>query len=201
MKYYALAAFALALSAPSIADSPQPVVVLNTTLGKISIVLDTSAAPVTTCNFVGYVAEGRYDNGSFYRTVRHDQGFGNPVPIDVVQADGPPHQSGHDRPAIPLERTRDTKLSHIAGVISMARDGPDTATTSFFLVVRDSEDLDFGGKRNPDGQGFAAFGHVIAGMDTVERIYAAPSDKEAIKAPVRILTARIVQGQTVCAGR
>jgi peptidyl-prolyl cis-trans isomerase A (cyclophilin A) len=182
----------------AIAGTLRPVVVLETTLGNISLELDTTAAPVTACNFILYAEKGRYDNGSFYRTVRHDQGFGNPVPIDVVQADGPVLASGSDRPAIALERTRDSKLSHVTGTISMARDGPDTATTSFFLVVRDSTALDFGGRRNPDGQGFAAFGRVTAGMDVVERIYAEPSDQEKIRSPVKILRTRVVQGQSIC---
>ncbi len=180
------------------AGTSRSVVVLETTLGTISLELDATAAPVTTCNFIRYAEEGRYDNGSFYRTVRHDQGFGNPIPIDVIQADGPPLVSGTDRPAIVLERTRDSKLSHLAGTISMARDGPDTATTSFFLVVRDSRELDFGGRRNPDGQGFAAFGRVTAGMDVVERIYAEPSDHEKIRTPVKILRTRVIQGQSIC---
>jgi peptidyl-prolyl cis-trans isomerase A (cyclophilin A) len=179
-------------------DIPRPVVVLQTTRGSISIELETAAAPVTACNFLRYAREGRYNNGSFYRTVRHDQGFGNPVPIDVIQADGPVRNAGGDRPPIPLERTRDTRLSHLAGTISMARDGPDTATTSFFLVVRDSTELDFGGRRNPDGQGFAGFGHVISGMDVVDRIFSEPSDQEKITKPVTILGTRTVPEASVC---
>jgi peptidyl-prolyl cis-trans isomerase A (cyclophilin A) len=182
----------------AIADTTRPIVVLETTLGNISLELDTTAAPITACNFLRYAEEGRYNSGSFYRTVRHDQGFGNPVPIDVIQADGPVRESGSDRPAIPLERTRDSKLSHVAGTISMARDGPDTATTSFFLVVGDSTELDFGGRRNSDGQGFAAFGHIKSGMGVVERIYSEPSDQEKIRNPIRILNTRVVRGRSVC---
>ena len=58
------------------------------------------------------------------------------------------------------------------GAVSMARDGPDTATADFFICVGDQPELDFGGKRNPDGQGFAVFGRVVAGMEVVRRIHA-----------------------------
>jgi peptidyl-prolyl cis-trans isomerase A (cyclophilin A) len=89
-----------------------------------------------------------------------------------------------------LERTRDTGLSHKDGTVSMARAGPDTATSDFFICIGDQPPLDFGGKRNPDGQGFAAFGRVVAGMDVVRRIQAAPAEGQSLKPPVRILRAK-----------
>ncbi|MEW5764291.1 MAG: peptidylprolyl isomerase, partial [Acidobacteriota bacterium] len=67
---------------------------------------------------------------------------------------------------------------------------PDTATSDFFLCVGDQPELDFGGRRNPDGQGFAAFGRVISGMETVRRIQARPARGQVLDPPVRILTAR-----------
>src|SRR5205807_4228478 len=70
--------------------------------------------------------------------------------------------------ALPI--SRDTKLLHKDGTLSMARDGPDTATSDFFICIGDQPELDFGGKRNPDGQGFAAFGRVIKGMDIIKKI-------------------------------
>jgi peptidyl-prolyl cis-trans isomerase A (cyclophilin A) len=69
----------------------------------------------------------------------------------------------------------------------MARDGPDTATQNIFVCVGDQPELDFGGKRNPDGQGFAAFGRVVEGMDVVRRINGASADGERLTPPVRIL--------------
>ena len=68
----------------------------------------------------------------------------------------------------------------------MARDGPDTATSDFFICVGDQPALDYGGKRNPDGQGFAAFGRVVLGMDVVRKIQAAPAKGQALEPPVRI---------------
>jgi peptidyl-prolyl cis-trans isomerase A (cyclophilin A) len=69
----------------------------------------------------------------------------------------------------------------------MARDGPDTATSDFFICIGDQPSLDFGGKRNADGQGFAAFGRVTAGMDVVRKIQAAPAEGQNLVPPVRIL--------------
>ena len=89
-------------------------------------------------------------------------------------------------PPIKLERTRDTKLSHKDGTISMARDGPDTATSDFFICIGDQPELDFGGKRNPDRQGFAAFGRVVKGMDVVKKIQAAKATGQTLTPAVKI---------------
>jgi peptidyl-prolyl cis-trans isomerase A (cyclophilin A) len=72
----------------------------------------------------------------------------------------------------------------------MARDGADTATSDFFVCIGDQPSLDFGGGRNRDGQGFAAFGRVVRGMDVVLRIQASPAKGQALDPPVRILRAR-----------
>jgi peptidyl-prolyl cis-trans isomerase A (cyclophilin A) len=69
----------------------------------------------------------------------------------------------------------------------MARDGPDTATSDFFICIGDQPELDFGGKRNPDGQGFAAFGRVVKGMDVVKKIQGAEADGQTLKPPVKIV--------------
>jgi peptidyl-prolyl cis-trans isomerase A (cyclophilin A) len=69
----------------------------------------------------------------------------------------------------------------------MARSGPDSATSSFFICVNDQPSLDFGGARNADGQGFAAFGRVVSGMDVVRKIHQAPAKGETLEPPVKIL--------------
>ena len=79
------------------------------------------------------------------------------------------------------------------GALSMARDGPDTATSDFFICIGDQPELDFGGKRNPDGQGFAVFGRVVAGMDVVRRIHGAPADGQSLTPPVAIRKAAPVR--------
>ena len=92
-----------------------------------------------------------------------------------------------DFPPIALERTSAIGLLHRDGTLSMARNEPDTATSDFFICIGDQPSLDFGGKRNPDGQGFAAFGRVVKGMDVVRKIQAAPAQEQTLTPPVRIL--------------
>jgi peptidyl-prolyl cis-trans isomerase A (cyclophilin A) len=108
------------------------------------------------------------------------------VKIEVIQAQANQGRTNEFPAPIPLERTRDTGLRHLDGTLSMARDGPDSAQDHFFICVGDQPELDFGGRRNPDGQGFAAFGKVTRGMDVLRRIQGAPADGQLLKSPVRI---------------
>ena len=78
-------------------------------------------------------------------------------------------------PPIAIERTNETGLRHTERAISMARSQPDSATSGWFICINDQPSLDFGGARNPDGQGFAAFGHVVQGMDVVRKIGSTPT--------------------------
>ena len=100
-----------------------------------------------------------------------------------------PAHEAKEFPPIPLERTRDTGLRHLAGTLSMARDTPDSATSDFFICLNDLPTLDFGGARNPDGQGFAAFGRVTRGLDIVRKIQAAPAAGQSLEPPIAILRA------------
>ena len=99
-------------------------------------------------------------------------------------------KAGARKPAIALERTSVTGLRHRDGALSMARSGPDTAQSSFFICINDQPSLDFGGQRNKDGQGFAAFGRVTRGMDVVRRIQASPAEKQALSPPIAIVRVR-----------
>ncbi|GAO03088.1 peptidylprolyl isomerase [Anaeromyxobacter sp. PSR-1] len=187
----------LLAAAPSASAAPAaaPVhVVMTTELGELELELDAARAPATVANFLRYVREGRYDGGRFHRTVRAGNQPGSAVKIDVVQAGVAPAQADRDQAPIRLERTRDTGLRHVDGAISMARAGPDTATSDFFVCVGPQPELDFGGRRNPDSQGFAAFGRVVRGMDVVRRIHRAPAKEQALSPPIRILAARVVGG-------
>jgi peptidyl-prolyl cis-trans isomerase A (cyclophilin A) len=171
---------------------PQPAahVVMQTDLGEIEVEIDSARAPVTAANFLKYVDAGLYDGGRFHRTVRPDNQREKPVKIAVIQGAANAGRKAEFFPAIPLERTNKTGLEHKDGVISMARDGPDTATDEFFICVGDQPELDFGGKRNPDGQGFAAFGRVVRGMDVVRRIQEAPAQGETLRPPISIQRVR-----------
>lgn len=173
--------------------APSPVVMIQTDVGTMSIALALDHAPLTVCNFLRYVTDKDYDGGQFFRTVVAATNTANPNPIDVIQASSKRGVDDDSLPPVPLERTRDTGLNHRAGAISMARDGPDTATSSFFIVTQDTPSLDFGGARNPDGQGFAAFGRIISGLDVARRIQMSPADgEEKLTPPVAIRSVRLV---------
>jgi peptidyl-prolyl cis-trans isomerase A (cyclophilin A) len=146
------------------------VVRIETVRGDITAEIYVGAAPVTAQNFLDYVDDGVFDAGTFYRSVRMDNQPNDSVRIEVIQAGVDRSVRGRMRAAIPLERTTVTGLSHVDGALSMARGGPDTARASFFICINEQPSLDFGGHRNLDGQGFAVFGQVIAGMDVVRDI-------------------------------
>lgn len=183
-----LRSVALSLLLLGTVAAAEPTVRVQTSLGAFDVALDAAHAPQTVANFLHYVAAGHYTDGLFHRTVtlQPDNQPGNAIKIEVIQGGVNPAKASEDRAPIPLERTRDTGLKHRDGTISMARDGPDTATSDFFICVGDQPELDFGGRRNADGQGFAAFGRVIRGLDIVRRIQRAPADGQKLTPPVRI---------------
>lgn len=166
-----------------------PRVIIETELGNLEAEVDSIRAPLTAANFLRYVDLGFYRHARFHRTVRADNQPDARIKIAVVQA-GLDSLRVKDFPPIPLERTRQTGMSHVDGTISMARDGPDTATSDFFICIGDQPQLDFGGKRNPDGQGFAAFGRVLTGMDVVAKIHQQSARGQQLVPPVRIVSIR-----------
>lgn len=190
---------AAALVAPSLGPSgfratPAPAsdpvrVAVETELGTFELDVDVDRAPVTAANFLRYVDGGFYDGGTFFRTVHADNQPNDSIRIAVVQGGRNPDMEAESFPPIPLERTSETGLLHEDGTVSMARSGPDTATQSFFICIGAQPSLDFGGMRNPDGQGFAAFGRVVAGMDVVLAIHQAPYEAQQLTPPVRITRA------------
>lgn len=183
----------LLLSGTALAAGPASVrVALTTELGDIVLQLDAEHAPVSTANFLKYVNGGFYTNGIFHRTVKPDNQPQNNIKIEVVQAGINPEREKESFPAIALERTTKTGLKHLDGTLSMARSEPDSATSDFFICIGDQPELDFGGKRNPDGQGFAAFGKVVRGMDIVRKIQASPADGQKLTPPIRILNAKVL---------
>ncbi|TNF38297.1 MAG: peptidylprolyl isomerase, partial [Bacteroidetes bacterium] len=135
-------------------------VVISTGQGDIHVTLDLKNAPVTSANFLRYVDAHLFDSSCFYRVVRPDNQPKDSVRIAVIQGGRYEKEETGGFPPIAHETTDQTGIRHLDGVISMARWTPGTATSEFFICVGDQPDLDFGGKRNPDGQGFAAFGRV-----------------------------------------
>ena len=149
-------------------------VILRTQLGDITLEIATGKAPVTAANFLSLVEQGVYEGAVFYRVVRPDNQPNSPVKIEVIQGGLFDDKLIDSYPPIDHETTDFTGIQHTDGVISMARMEPGSASTEIFICVGDQPSLDYGGDRNPDGAGFAAFGWVTEGMDVVRDIQALP---------------------------
>jgi peptidyl-prolyl cis-trans isomerase A (cyclophilin A) len=172
------------------AAASQTIVSISTQLGEIVVALDAQHAPATVGNFLRYVDKNLYDGGAFHRTVTPANQPESPVKTDIVQAGIATSRDSEKFAPVPLERTSGTGLKHRAGTISMARSGADTATSEFFICVTDRPELDFGGSRNPDGQGYAAFGQVIKGMEIVRAIHRSPAEGQRLAPTIRIESIR-----------
>lgn len=175
-----------AVPAPGV---PKPHVTLTTTAGPIVIEVETARAPITASNFLRYVAEKRLDGTVFYRALNLAPGMG------LIQGGvrGDPKRS---LKPISHEPTSTTGLTHDNGAVSMARAAPGTATGDFFVIVGAIPSLD---AQAGGDAGFAVFGHVVSGLETVTAVLAAPVSPTAgegamkgqmIAQPVRIVTAR-----------
>lgn len=185
-----------AAATPPPAPAPAPAlqhVTLTTPLGAIVVALEIERAPVSARNFLRYVDARRFDGVGFYRALDLGRGYG------LIQAG----TSGNPRityPPIAHEPTSRTGLTHSDGAISFARATPGTAAGDFFIILGGLESLDAqpaGSGGDPDG--FAVFGHIVAGMEVVRAILIQPTDPNAgvgvmrgqmLREPVRILTAR-----------
>lgn len=186
-------ALALAMGATSGAVQAQRVRI-DTDAGPITVELYAQKVPVTTANFLRYVNEKRYDGGAFYRVVTMQNQPTSPVKIEVIQG-GIDGDSTKRFPAIAHETNDKTGVKHLDGTISMARGAPGSATSEFFFCIGPQPELDFGGKRNPDGQGFAAFGKVVQGMDVVRKIQQMPADDappQRLKTLVKIKSVKVL---------
>ena len=173
--------------APSASLQPLPRVLIETSEGNIVLEVDQARAPVTAANFLNYVDRRLYDGATFYRAMPGGAKRG------LVQA-GVDH-SRRLRP-IAHEPTSRTGLSHIDGAVSIARDAPGTATADITIMLGDMTYLDAGGV-DPDG--YAVFGRVVEGMETVRKIHLAPISPtegdgamrgQMLSPRVRILSAR-----------
>lgn len=170
-------------------------VTLQTSEGAIVLELEKERAPITTANFLRYVDQKRLDGTSFYRAAKVAEGYG------LVQG-GTRNDPKRTLPPIAHEPTNRTGLTNNDGAISMARNAPGSAAGDFFLIVGDMSSLDADPSQPGDNVGFAAFGHVVEGMDVVRKILEAPTSptegegvmKGQMLAPqIRILTARRTQ--------
>lgn len=146
---------------------------IETELGAFTIAVDTDAAPITANNFLAYVDGGYFEGATAYRIVTMANQPADKVhKIEVVQF-GIDETEEKPAPFAPIvhETTDITGLRHLDMTVSMARMAPGTAASECFICIGDQPELDFGGRRNPDGQGFAAFGQVIEGAETVHAIF------------------------------
>lgn len=170
-------------------------VLLETELGSFTIAIDDARAPVTAANFLAYVDGGLLDDAEAYRIVTMENQ--NPQSVHKIEVVQWGYHAGDDRPAplppIAHETTEMTGLLHKDMTVSMARFAVGTAGSEFFICIGDQPELDFGGRRNPDGQGFAAFGQVTEGRETVMKIFAKAetgAGNEYKKEPVRFTRVR-----------
>ena len=173
---------------PGVLAPGEVAVKIETPFGFVFIAVDTKRAPITSANFLKYVDGGFYNGGRFHRATRKDNYTAAPPNrpmMEIIQGGINPARRGEALPPIPLERTSVTGLKHVAGTVSMARGtDADTATSDFFILLDDQPSLDFGGKRFDDGQGGAAFGRVVLGMDAVRYIQQQPVTGQNLTPPV-----------------
>jgi peptidyl-prolyl cis-trans isomerase A (cyclophilin A) len=182
-------------------------VLLETNMGNIEITVNTYRAPLSARAFLALVDDGSFtQHGSFYRIVRRNENdHGHPT-IDVIQ--GGLVDPSKSLVGIVHEPTGKTGLRHMDGTVSLARGALGTASgAGFFICVGDQPALDEGGGRDPfgDGQGFAAFGRVTKGMETVRRIHQLRTSSFAtspyqsgqiVDPPVRIFRCKRVELKT-----
>ena len=188
MRIRFLLAGLLALAFSAAAAAENPVVLIKTEKGDITVEVDLARAPVTAANFLRYVDGKLYDGSVFHRTVTLANQPKDAMRIEVIQ--GGMLSDDKEFPPIAHETTATTGLKHLDGTISITRGTPGSATSSFFFCIGPQPELDFGGKRNIDGQGFAAFGQVIGGMDFVKAIHVLPAEGQSLKPPVKIISVR-----------
>ena len=165
---------------------------VSTELGAFDLGVDDVRAPISAGHFLAYVDGGHLDASSIYRIVT----LANQPPekqpqIEVIQWGWQPTKERPDYPVppIPHEPTSQTGWRHRDGVISIARFALGTGY-GFFICVGDQPELDEGGRRHPDGAGFAAFGEVLSGRDTIGRIFARAETSERLTHPVLVNTVR-----------
>ena len=165
-----------------------PHIKIETGLGDIEIELYPEQAPKTVAAFLSYVDSGFYKNSSFYRVLNDENQQSDAPKSELIQGGiwKTNYKKAASLPGIPHETTQQTKILHKNGVISLARAAPGTANTEFFICIGDQPGFDYGGVNNPDGQGYAAFGKVVKGMDLVMKIYNRPDYDQAFDPPVDI---------------
>jgi len=162
MRHLLIASAFLAALPICIAQASGEQAVIATSLGDITIALDTDRAPKTVANFWRYAEEGHYNGTVFYRVVP-----GALVQAGSYDADGKPRGGIH----APIAYEGNNGLKNVRGAVAMARlDDPHSATAEFFIDIAALPSLD----DTPDAKGYTVFGQVVSGMDVVDKIAALP---------------------------
>ncbi|MEO6683911.1 MAG: peptidylprolyl isomerase [Ginsengibacter sp.] len=167
-----------------------PTIQIKTIFGDIYVELYPDKAPKTVAGFLSYVDSGYFKETSFYRELKKEDQPTNAFKSEIIQ--GGLWKSNLEKqqtiPGIPHESTKETGLLHKAGIISLARSEPGTASTEFFICLTDLPVYDYGGGASPEEErlGFSAFGKVVKGFDVIKQIYAQPDLQTHFKTPVRI---------------
>jgi cyclophilin family peptidyl-prolyl cis-trans isomerase len=152
---------------PQSKEKSMPKVRLTTNYGDIVIELDADNAPLTTANFINYVEQGFYDGTIFHRVIA---GF-------MIQGGGFTPDMKQKKTNPPIKNEANNGLKNKRGTIAMARtNNPDSATAQFFINLVDNGFLDYVSDNKP---GYAVFGKVTEGMDTVDKIAAVKTGKSA----------------------
>jgi peptidyl-prolyl cis-trans isomerase A (cyclophilin A) len=203
MRIRTLLLAAVMLAGPA-AQRPDPpggdvLVRIETAFGNVDLAINVAKAPITAGNFLKYVDGGFYEGGRVHRATRADNYITNlpnrPL-LEIIQADINPARSGERFPPIPLERTSVTGLTHVVGTVSMPRGNEaDSARSGFVIHLNDQPSLNHGGMRFDDGQGTAAFGRVVAGLEVVRVIQQRPVQGQSLTPPVEIRKAYRLVGK------
>jgi len=142
-------------------------VALDTSAGRIIVAVDKGKAPITAGNFLRYLDSGRFNGESFYRAMPYMNG-------GLIQG-GITSDSRKLYPPIAHEPTTSTGLKHVAGTLSVARGAPGSARDGFFILTTDIPGFDADPSLPGDNAGYAAFGHVVEGLEVVNKIFAMPT--------------------------
>jgi peptidyl-prolyl cis-trans isomerase A (cyclophilin A) len=142
-------------------SAPHPIVLMETSMGAIKIEVLTDKAPITAKNFLNYVNMGFFNGTIFHRV----------VPAFVIQGGGYLENMSPRPTMAPIKNESKNGLKNLRGTLSMARyDNPDSATSQFFINLKDNANLD--PEASTGGWGYAVFAKVVDGMDVVDKIAA-----------------------------
>jgi len=179
MRYLIILFFFVCGCATETYDHPH--IEIQTEEGNIELELYEDAAPKTVAAFLSYINKDVYRNSSFYRVLNDENQPSNAPKAELIQGGigKTNYEKSKSLPRIPHEPTNISHLSHRDGTLSLARLEPGTGGTEFFICIGDQPGFDFGGKNNADGQGYAAFGKVVKGMNIVRKIYKQNENEQA----------------------